>query len=195
MRFYRNIKPTIGTEEKEKKILTRLPANNQFTAVVLTKTCDGSAARRAAVHSRRKPASTSTTTRFSFGRAPSPRPRVVPVRARARRSGTATPGSRRRAAGARRSTRGRRRPASRRHVAAWDRPQYQRLRHGAVIHSNTFYGTQTHTHTRLTALFPGYPGRPVPERYKKLSYRRGTARCVVPVKILPIATQRCRNYL
>jgi len=52
-----------------------------------------------------------------------------------------------------------------------------------------------HTHTRLTALFPGYPGRPVPERYKKLSYRRGTARCVVSVKILPTATQRCRNYL
>jgi len=57
------------------------------------------------------------------------------------------------------------------------------------------WNTNTHTHTRLTALFPGYPGRPVPERYKKLSYRRGTARCVVSVKILPTATQRCRNYL
>ena len=31
--------------------------------------------------------------------------------------------------------------------------------------------------------------------YKKLSYRRGTARCVVSVEILPIATQQCRNYL
>jgi len=32
---------------------------------------------------------------------------------------------------------------------------------------------------------------------KKLSYRRGTARCVVvvPVEILPTATQQCRNYL
>ena len=30
---------------------------------------------------------------------------------------------------------------------------------------------------------------------KKLSYRRGTARCVVSIKILPIATQQCRNYL
>jgi len=30
---------------------------------------------------------------------------------------------------------------------------------------------------------------------KKLSYRRGTARCVVSVEILPIATQKCRNYL
>jgi len=30
---------------------------------------------------------------------------------------------------------------------------------------------------------------------KKLSYRRGTARCVVSVKILPIATQQCKNYL
>ena len=32
-------------------------------------------------------------------------------------------------------------------------------------------------------------------RYKKLSYRRGTARCVVSVEILPIAKQQCRNYL
>ena len=31
--------------------------------------------------------------------------------------------------------------------------------------------------------------------YKKLSYRRGTARCVVSVEILPTATQQCRNYL
>ena len=30
---------------------------------------------------------------------------------------------------------------------------------------------------------------------KKLSYRRGTARCVVSVEILPIATQQRRNYL
>jgi len=30
---------------------------------------------------------------------------------------------------------------------------------------------------------------------KKLSYRRGTARCVVSVEILPAATQQCRNYL
>jgi len=34
------------------------------------------------------------------------------------------------------------------------------------------------------------------QRYdKKLSYRRGTARCVVSVEILPIAMQQCRNYL
>ena len=31
--------------------------------------------------------------------------------------------------------------------------------------------------------------------YKKLSYRRGTTRCVVSIEILPIATQQCRNYL
>ena len=31
-------------------------------------------------------------------------------------------------------------------------------------------------------------------RNKKLSYRRWTARCVVSVEILPIATQQCRNY-
>ena len=29
---------------------------------------------------------------------------------------------------------------------------------------------------------------------KKLRYRRGTARCVVSIEILPIATQQCRNY-
>ena len=31
--------------------------------------------------------------------------------------------------------------------------------------------------------------------YKKLSYCRGTARCVVSIEILPTATQQCRNYL
>jgi len=30
---------------------------------------------------------------------------------------------------------------------------------------------------------------------KKLNYRRGTARYVVSIEILPIATQQCRNYL
>ena len=30
---------------------------------------------------------------------------------------------------------------------------------------------------------------------KKLSYRRGTARCVVSVEILPIVKQQCRKYL
>ena len=32
-------------------------------------------------------------------------------------------------------------------------------------------------------------------QHKKLSYRRGTARCVVSIEILPIDTQQCRNYL
>ena len=31
--------------------------------------------------------------------------------------------------------------------------------------------------------------------YKKLSYRRVTARCVLSAVILPITTQQCRNYL
>ena len=31
--------------------------------------------------------------------------------------------------------------------------------------------------------------------YKKLSYRRETARCALSVEILPTATQKCRNYL
>ena len=30
---------------------------------------------------------------------------------------------------------------------------------------------------------------------KKLSCRRMTARCVVSIEILPVATQQCRNYL
>jgi len=30
---------------------------------------------------------------------------------------------------------------------------------------------------------------------KKLSYHRGTARCVASIEFLPIATQQCRNYL
>jgi len=38
-------------------------------------------------------------------------------------------------------------------------------------------------------------GKPVPKRYKKLSERRVTARCVLSVVILPITTQQCRNYL
>ena len=33
------------------------------------------------------------------------------------------------------------------------------------------------------------------DNYKKLSYRRGTARCIVSIEILSIATQQCRNYL
>ena len=32
-------------------------------------------------------------------------------------------------------------------------------------------------------------------KYKKLSYRRGSTRCIVSIEILPIATQQCRNYL
>jgi len=31
--------------------------------------------------------------------------------------------------------------------------------------------------------------------YKKLRYRRVTARCILSVVILPTATQQCRNYL
>jgi len=31
--------------------------------------------------------------------------------------------------------------------------------------------------------------------HEKLSYRRGTARCVVSVEIVSVAVQQCRNYL
>jgi len=40
-----------------------------------------------------------------------------------------------------------------------------------------------------------YQDVPALEQDKKLSYRRGTARCVVSIEILPVATQQCRNYL
>jgi len=39
------------------------------------------------------------------------------------------------------------------------------------------------------------PARTIASQNKKLSYRRGTARCVVSVEISPVATQQCRNYL
>ena len=45
------------------------------------------------------------------------------------------------------------------------------------------------------ALFQNNLCKLAPKRYKKLSYRRGTARCAVSVEILPTATQQCRNYL
>jgi len=48
-------------------------------------------------------------------------------------------------------------------------------------------------HTLVTRLC--IRGRYLAANHKKLSYRRGTARCVVSVEILPIATQQCRNYL
>jgi len=47
----------------------------------------------------------------------------------------------------------------------------------------------------LTHLLQDNLGKPIPERYKKLSYCRVTARCVLSVVILLITTQRCRNYL
>jgi len=40
--------------------------------------------------------------------------------------------------------------------------------------------------------FGNWTGKVV--KNKKLSYRRGTTRCVVSVEILPFATQQCRNY-
>ena len=40
-----------------------------------------------------------------------------------------------------------------------------------------------------------YEQSSIVDKNKKLSYRRGTARCVVSIEILPIATQQCRNYL
>ena len=67
----------------------------------------------------------------------------------------------------------------------------RRLCRDRSIHQSVKAAMPTHTHP-FDGPFPGLPGEPVPERYKKL---RGTARCVVSVEILPIiATQQCRNY-
>ena len=56
--------------------------------------------------------------------------------------------------------------------------------------------TTSTTTTRIYwPLFQDNLDKTIPERYKKLSYCQGTARCVMSVEILPIATQQCRNYL
>ena len=52
-----------------------------------------------------------------------------------------------------------------------------------------------YNNTNKMALFQNNLCKLATKRYKKLSYRRGTARCAVSVKILPTATQQCRNYL
>ena len=58
------------------------------------------------------------------------------------------------------------------------------------------YVTDVARHIGLVCLFVFSILRWLPYwRIKKLSYRRGTARCVVSIEILPIATQQCRNYL
>ena len=44
-----------------------------------------------------------------------------------------------------------------------------------------------YTHTRLTALFQDYLGELIPERFKKLCYRRRTVRHDVSVEFLPTA--------
>ena len=51
-----------------------------------------------------------------------------------------------------------------------------------------------------TSLYTEYPIHPTTvvvggSQNKKFSYRRGIARCVVSIEIVPIATQQCRNYL
>jgi len=60
------------------------------------------------------------------------------------------------------------------------------MRHLNLPHSNNTSQVYRHRQLRRVAIL---------STNKKLSYRRGTARCVVLVEILPIATQQCRNYL
>jgi len=63
----------------------------------------------------------------------------------------------------------------------------------------SFWGLQNHLRKNIEFLWVyAYAGKIIHVHYfnnKKLSYRRGTARCVVSVEILPISTQQCRNYL
>ena len=54
---------------------------------------------------------------------------------------------------------------------------------------------RTHTHTFNGPLSGTTRVGPYQKGNKKFSYRRGTARYVVSIEILPIATQQCRNYL
>ena len=53
---------------------------------------------------------------------------------------------------------------------------------------------RNHKNIRIALSFI-FQQQELPNTTKKLSYRRGTARCVVSIEILPIATQQCRNYL
>jgi len=69
--------------------------------------------------------------------------------------------------------------------------QTYRDEHHTRKHKN--HSTYIHTPV-LRPFFRDYLGEPIPASYKKLSYRRGTARCVVSVEILPVPTQQCRNY-
>ena len=63
-----------------------------------------------------------------------------------------------------------------------------------MLHSQ--YNTVQYNTTQCLAYFAQNAARrSVTNKNKKLSYRRGTARCVVSIKILPIAKQQCRNYL
>ena len=76
------------------------------------------------------------------------------------------------------------------------RPQVKRVSHSCrSVASFPFWGP-----ANLLDLCLRRKLRPALQRLhgrsnKKLSYRRGTARCVVSMEILPIATQQCRNYL
>jgi len=54
---------------------------------------------------------------------------------------------------------------------------------------------QTNTRPLPSALDEVSIANKYADEYKKLSYRRRTAQCVVSVEILPTATQQCRNYL
>jgi len=66
----------------------------------------------------------------------------------------------------------------RRVTNGWDTMRYDTIRHDTVRNVRRAHRLLWHK-----------------EPDKKLSYRRGTARCVVSVEILPVATKQCRNYL
>ena len=62
-------------------------------------------------------------------------------------------------------------------------------------HHSVFYRPDAIPNAQPTVSKHWRQSKPVSEYNKKLSYRRGTVRCVVSTEILPIATQQCRNYL
>ena len=78
-----------------------------------------------------------------------------------------------------------------------DRNTTHRSFHRTNLHSRSRYCTSTMLARicRCSGIWTGLLGTLRGHDNKKLSYHRVTARCVLSVAILPIATQQCRNYL
>jgi len=86
------------------------------------------------------------------------------------------------------------------HITVWDMWKETSVLKTSWIrasfrHNTGLWQTDRQTDGHTTTAYTVLPQRRAVIKYKKLSYRRVTARCVVSVEILPIATQQCRNYL